>query len=138
MRLWGIRIAIFAAVVGMNVGEGMILRPLIRTMGINLETTLLDELLIGIAMGVVICCIHEAFRRRYERKLQCAVDDLNHHVRNSLQTILNQQVLCPHCKDGDSSEAMRRVDWALKEILPKEIQPRREEHQRLSGLRRDG
>jgi len=50
---------------------------------------------------------------------------LNHHVRNSLQAILNQQVLCPHCQASDSAEAMKRVDWALKEILPKEMQPRR-------------
>ena len=131
MRLWGIRIAILTTVVAMNVGEGLFLRPLIRTVRINLEATLLDELLIGIVMGVVICCIHEAFRRAYERKLQTAVDELNHHVRNSMQVILNQQVLCPHCR-GDSSEAMQRVDWALREILPKELQPRRE-HNKLAG-----
>jgi hypothetical protein len=110
----------------MNVAEGMIVRPLIRTFGINLEATLIDEFLLGIVMGVVICCIHEAFRRRYESKLKAAVDELNHHVRNALQVILNKQMLCPHCNQEDTSEAMQRVDWALKEILPKEMQPRRE------------
>jgi hypothetical protein len=124
MRLWGIRVALLSAVVGMNALEGMLLRPMIRSFGVNLEATLVDELLLGIVMGVVVCCIHEAFRRRYERKLQAAVDELNHHVRNSLQVILNQQVLCPHCNQDNTSEAMHRVDWALKEILPKEMQPR--------------
>jgi hypothetical protein len=124
MRLWGIRVAILTAVAAMNVGEGMILRPLIRTMGINLEATLIDELMIGVLMGLVICCIHAAFRRSYERRLKAAVDELNHHVRNSLQVILNQQVLCPHCNPENISDAMQRVDWALREILPKEMQPR--------------
>lgn len=127
MRLWGIRIAILAAVLVMNLGEGIILRPLMRARGINPETTLIDEILMGLFMGIVICCIHECFRRRYEHKLLAAVDELNHHVRNSLQLILNRQMLCPHCSLDDNSKAVARVDWALKEILPRELQPRREQ-----------
>ena len=100
------------------------MRPMIRAYGVNLEATLVDEVVLGMVMGVVVCCIHEAFRRQYQRKLHAAVDELNHHVRNSLQVILNQQVLCPHCNQDNTSEAMQRVDWALKEILPKEVQPR--------------
>jgi len=123
MRLWGVRVAIIAALVGMNVGEGMVLRPLIRTLKINLETTLIDELLMGIVMGIVICFIHEAFRRRYERKLQTAVDELNHHLRNSLQVIVNQQVLSADGKQSDFEDAMIRMDWALREILPREVNP---------------
>ncbi len=125
MRLWGIRLAIVTSIVAMNIVEGIILRPMIRAFGINLEATLFDEFLLGLVMGFVICCIHEAYRRRYENKLKAAVDELNHHVRNSLQVIINKQILCPHC-GHDTSEAMQRVDWALKEILPKEMQPRRE------------
>lgn len=126
MRVWGIRIAIVATLVGMNVIEGMVLRPMIRAFGVDLEATLIDEVLLGLVMGIVICFIQEAFRRRYERKLQASVDELNHHVRNSLQEILNKQVLCPHCNPSDISDAMQRVDWALREVLPKEMQPRRE------------
>lgn len=126
MRLWGIRVAILTAIVGMNVTEGLVLRPLIRRTGINLEATIIDEILMGFVMGIVVCFIHEVFRLRYERKLQAAVDELNHHVRNSLQVILNQQVLCPHCEPNSTAQAMKRVDWALKEVLPKELQPRRE------------
>jgi hypothetical protein len=125
MRLWGIRIAILTSIVAMNILEGIMLRPLIRATGINLESTLVDELLLGILMGIVVCCIHEAFRRRYERKLQASVDELNHHVRNSLQVILNRQELCPHCQPSDTAQAMERVEWALKEVLPRELQPRR-------------
>jgi len=99
------------------------MRLLIRTLKINIEATLIDELLMGIVMGIVICIIHEAFRRRYERKLQAAVDELNHHVRNSLQVIMNQQVLSAGSNPDDFEDAMERVDWALREILPKEVNP---------------
>jgi len=126
MRSWGIRSVILIAIVGMNVSEGFVLRPLIRRASVYLEATLIDELLMGIVMGIVVCVLYEVFRRRYERKLQAAVDELNHHVRNALQVILNQQELCPHCKPSDTAQAMQRVDWALKEILPKELQPRRD------------
>lgn len=126
MRLIGIRVALIASIVGMNVMEGLLLRPLIRKSGINLEATLVDEVLLGIVMGIVVCVIYDVFRRRYEQKLQRAVDELNHHVRNSLQVILNQQELCPQSHPSDTAKAMERVDWALKEILPKELQPRRE------------
>jgi hypothetical protein len=124
MRTWGIRAAIVTSLVSMNLLEGAILRPLIRTIRINFEATLLDELLMGVVMGVVICCIYEGFRWRYERKLKAAVDKLNHHVRNSLQVIVNQQVLGAGGNSGKVSDAMHRVDWALREILPKEMQPR--------------
>jgi two-component sensor histidine kinase len=107
----------------MNVMEDVILRPLIRRMGINPETTMIDELVMGIVMGVVVCFIYEAFRIRYERKLQAAVDELNHHVRNSLQVIVNQQVLSASGSPSDLTDAMERIDWALREILPKEVNP---------------
>jgi two-component sensor histidine kinase len=124
MRTWGIRAALVVSLVSMNLLEGAILRPLIRTIRINFEATLLDELLMGVVMGVVVCCIYEGFRRSYERKLKAAVDELNHHVRNSLQVIVNQQVLGAGGNPGKVSDAMHRVDWALREILPKEMQPR--------------
>jgi len=110
----------------MNLVEGTILRPMLQREGIDLNKTVLDGLILGLVMGLVICVIHGIFRRRYEKKLQGAVDELNHHVRNSMQVILLQQVLCPHCDPSDVNKAMQRVDWALREILPPEIQPRRE------------
>lgn len=126
MRVWGIRIAIMIAAVTMNLVEGAILPPLFLKLGINLETTLMDEFAMGLAMGLVICVIQAVFRLRYEQKLKRSVDELNHHVRNSMQVILNQQALCPHCDPADLSKAMERVDWALREILPAEIQPKRD------------
>ena len=126
MRVWGIRAAILFATIAMNMAEGALLHPLAQQAGTTFQATLIDDCILGLAMGLVICLVHGIFRRQYERKLQSAVDELNHHVRNSMQVILNQQVLCPHCNSETVSGAIRRVDWALREILPPEMQPDRE------------
>ena len=127
MRIWGIRVAILFATIAMNIAEGLFVHPLTQRVGrTTLQATLIDECILGLAMGLVICLIHGIFRRQYERKLQAAVDELNHHVRNSMQVILNQQVLCPHCNSKPVSDAIQRVDWALREVLPPEVQPERQ------------
>ena len=126
MRIWGIRATILFATVAMNMAEGVLLHPFTQHVGTTLQATLIDECILGLGMGLVICLVHGIFRRQYERKLQAAVDELNHHVRNSMQVILNQQVLCPHCNSEPVSVAIQRVDWALREILPPELQPDRE------------
>ncbi len=118
----------------MNMADGALLRPLIQRMGINPDATLIDECILGLVMGLVICVIHGIFRRQYERKLQAAVDELNHHVRNSMQVILNQQVICPHCSAEPVSRAIQRVDWALRKVLPPEMQPEPEPEMTRSGL----
>ena len=125
MRDWGTRIAILVSAIGMNVLDGVFVPRWTASQGWKIDQTLLDELLLGALMGLVICLIHWEFRRRYERRLKSAVDELNHHVRNSMQTILNQQALCPHCDPSSLARTMQRVDWALREVLPAEIQPRR-------------
>ena len=125
IREWGIRTAIIVASIATNLFEAALLYPLFRRAGINLETTFLDEACMGLAMGIVICLIHGFYRRRYERELQRAVAELNHHVRNALQIIVNQQAVCPHCKVEDISDAVERVDGALREVLPPELQPER-------------
>lgn len=125
MRKWGLRAAILLASMATNLIEAALLYPLFRRAGINLANTFLDEAFMGLAMGTVICLIHGFYRRRYERALQLAVDELNHHVRNSMQIILNQQAMCPHCNIEHVSQAIERVDWALRQVLPPEVQPER-------------
>jgi len=129
MRTWGIRIAIVTAAMAMNVlewmAEGTFLPEWTATAGLGVHPTLLRELIHGFLIGVVICLVHWAFRRSYEKRLTAAVDELNHHVRNAVQMIVNQQVVCPHCDPATLSKTVKRVDWALREVLPPEIQPRR-------------
>jgi len=109
----------------MNVLEALLLHPLFHRTGVDFEATLLDECVLGLAMGVVICVIEGLYRRRYRRALRESVDELNHHVRNAMQVIMVQNVLCPHCDSEHVSKAIERVDWALREVLPAEMQPER-------------
>jgi len=121
--------AIILAAMAMNVLEGMLegvmLPRWMDLFGRKVQPTLLHEIILGFLMGVVICLVHWGFRRRYERRLKAAVDELNHHVRNAVQAIVNQQVVCPHCDPVTLARTVQRVDWALREVLPPEIQPRR-------------
>lgn len=47
------------------------------------------------------------------------IADMNHHIRNALQTI---QLSAYSTKDqqaiGEISEAVERIQWALREVLP--------------------
>jgi len=60
----------------------------------------------------------ELHRRRYHENL---VSHLNHHVRNALQLILNRAELDIHSARelGEVQNAVNRIDWALREILPR-------------------
>ena len=77
-----------------------------------------DNLLGGIIVGT-ISFLDERRRQRYlEDRLQ-VIALMNHHVRNSLQTIK-----FAHRSDKELeliNEAVVRIEWALREILPGEI-----------------
>lgn len=48
------------------------------------------------------------------------IADMNHHTRNALQVIVSRSVLsiADSAAIGDIQQAVRRIDWCLREILP--------------------
>lgn len=58
-------------------------------------------------------------RREYVRHKVEVIADMNHHVRNALQVIS----LTTHGNDKDEigviRESVNRIQWALRELLPK-------------------
>lgn len=92
----------------------------------------------GLSAVVVTCLIAKlANITRQQRQLTMArmqvIAEMNHHIRNALtpvslsvDAIDNQQV------NRVISEAVNRIQWALREILPRET-PLREEHRQESG-----
>lgn len=58
-------------------------------------------------------------RRNYVRQKLEVIADMNHHVRNALQVIS----LSTHGSDQEQitaiRESMNRIQWALRELLPK-------------------
>ena len=57
---------------------------------------------------------------RRQRQLMTIIADMNHHTRNALQVIVSrstQSIPDPTAID-DIRQAVRRIDWCLREILP--------------------
>lgn len=85
-----------------------------------------DDLAAGIAAGVAVLLYERWRQREIERKLQ-TIRLMNHHVRNALQVIS----AFSYGVDGTEQpravqEAVRRIEWALREVLPGEMEPKKE------------
>jgi hypothetical protein len=86
------------------------------------EATILDDLLLGLLAAVLVVSLEKQHER--EIRLQKArigmIIEMNHHIRNALQSI----VYASAGMEGENAKAIRdasrRVEWALKEVLPAE------------------
>jgi hypothetical protein len=74
-------------------------------------------------------------RQRLTMARMQVIDEMNHHIRNALapislsvDAIENQQLV------STISEGVDRIDWALREILPREVPLREEPWDSLSYL----
>jgi len=90
--------------------------------GLRRDATLLDNFLLSglvLALGIVQQLRHERELRR-QRQLMGVIADMNHHTRNALQVIVSRSVLsiADSAAIGDIQQAVRRIDWCLREILP--------------------
>ena len=90
--------------------------------GLRRDVPLLDNFLLSalvFALGVAQQLRHE---RELKRQLQLMgiIADMNHHTRNALQVIVSHSVMS--MTDASAIEeirqAVRRIDWCLREILP--------------------
>jgi hypothetical protein len=86
--------------------------------GLHAEATLLDEFLLATFTGALVFLIEMSHHRDQERmneKLK-TIELMNHHVRNSLQTIVDSAYVHGHLDEIQTS--VGRIAWALREILP--------------------
>lgn len=77
-----------------------------------------DNLLGGMIVGMLVF-VDERRRQRYLGDRLRIIALMNHHVRNSLQTIK-----FAHTTDKEVEligQAVARIEWALREILPGEL-----------------
>lgn len=94
--------------------------------GIQGEKTLLDDALLGIfaALAVFFLLSHRDAERELSRQKECAsvIAELNHHIRNALQVIVSRTELSFNNPElQEIRNAVNRIDWALREILPRSI-----------------
>jgi hypothetical protein len=90
--------------------------------GLRRDAPLLDNFLLSalvFALGIAQQLRQERKLKR-QQQLMSIIADMNHHTRNALQVIVSRSVLS--IADSDAIEeirqAVRRIDWCLREILP--------------------
>src|SRR5215468_394549 len=79
------------------------------------------HLLVGAATGVLsvqlVVLVQE--RREVVQDRLCKVADMNHHVRNALAIVAFYGTQGSPAGAQFVSEAVKRIEWALREVLPK-------------------
>ncbi|HEX4066170.1 MAG TPA: hypothetical protein VHZ09_09100 [Acidobacteriaceae bacterium] len=90
--------------------------------GLHAESTWIDNILLSIVAAAMAWLLQRHQERELRRQQQSAavIEQMNHHIRNALQVIVARASL----DQRDSPEleqitdAVARIDWALREILP--------------------
>jgi hypothetical protein len=82
----------------------------------------LSNLLVAVLAGALVFTLL-AYGRRQRRLVMGrmeALNEVNHHIRNALQSIAFSTASLKDRKEGNEiSEAMARIQWTLHEVLPK-------------------
>lgn|SRR5579864_1666734 len=94
---------------------------------LNLENVhgllaLADNILSGIIAGFLVLLYERRRQSELEKKVR-TVRLMNHHVRNALQIISSASYSLDMPEQRTTvQDAVRRIEWALREVLPGEVQ----------------
>lgn len=103
-------------------GVGALVNTALDQQHVHGITFYMDDLLLGIVCGLLVF-IYEQRRDRAMLDKVRVIASMNHHVRNALQAI----ALSPYAEQGAQlrllDESSQRIQWALREILPGEVEP---------------
>lgn len=88
----------------------------------SLAIAMITDALLGVAAGLLVLFYERRQRRSIIRKLE-VIRLMNHHVRNSLQVIsFAASVPQQEALEADVRNAVERIEWALREVLPGQSQ----------------
>ena len=100
---------------------------------------LLSNLLVGLVAAALVYVLSAREQQR-QAHIECrlrVIAEMNHHIRNALQ------VITFYTRKGEKQEvgnveAVERIQWALREILPQlpESMPAREENDRVLNIQK--
>ena len=99
---------------------GVCLRTLLDKWGVTGIAAAIDDMLIGLLAGVLVFAYEHHQHKLILEKMR-VIAEMNHHVRNALQPI----IYSPYLKEQAEQvrviqEGTRRIEWALREVLPGE------------------
>ncbi len=87
------------------------------------RTAEISDALSGVVAGLLFFKVLEYDRERRRRMLERlrTIGDMNHHIRNALQVISYSAYSTPQREEEVAriKEAVDRIEWALREVLPK-------------------
>jgi hypothetical protein len=101
---------------GTFVAVGVIDRIFAR-IGLPAEATIIDNILLGLAVAVLVFVLEvQHLLAEHKRKLKVVLQ-MNHHIRNALQTIMYENSMNPDRTAAERvAKATARIEWALREI----------------------
>ena len=122
MREWRILLySIIAGAVMFIIGVGMDMM-VVHEGETRLFAFAISDALAAAVAGILVYRLLHYERERRERLRQklAVISDVNHHVRNALQVISFHAYSNADREQIEAiKESMERIQWALKEILPK-------------------
>jgi hypothetical protein len=96
---------------------------LLRSGGSRRTIALESSIIIGIVTFVLLLEIFRYSRQRRQQIVQRleTIDEMNHYIRNALQVIsFNARPVSRNDAEfAEIQQAVRRINWALREVLPK-------------------
>ncbi|HEY6309067.1 MAG TPA: hypothetical protein VI488_21700 [Candidatus Angelobacter sp.] len=103
-------------------GLGALVNALLERSHVGGMILYVDDVILGLIAGLLVFFYEQRRHRATLDKIR-VIAEMNHHVRNALQAI----ALSPYAEKswqieliGESAE---RIQWALREILPGEVEP---------------
>ena len=101
---------------------GSVLEAVLTLYSIHGFLAFVDNMAAGIAAGLMVFFYERRRQREIDKKLQ-TIRLMNHHVRNALQVISAAASSVDGAEQPTKvQDAVRRIEWALREVLPGEIE----------------
>ena len=112
---------------------GVGLRTLLDRAGVSGVTAAVDDLLTGLLAGLLVFA-YERHQHKLMLNRMRMIAEMNHHVRNALQPILYSPFLKEQAEQVRIiQESTRRIEWALREVLPGATKPEPEKSKNQSA-----
>lgn len=101
---------------------GALLQAVLEKNNVHGLMLYLDDVMLGLVAGLMVFVYEQKRHRALIDKIR-VIAAMNHHVRNALQAIAFSRYAEERKQVQMLDESTRRIQWALQEILPGEVEP---------------